>query len=194
MKTLNHNQLKDLILSKVKGATFISLKTVTEQKALNTGGKKLPLMEGEIGINPDKIMKKTSIVGLLSGGVVTYQDLVNNRLAKEAKEAGHNKPQLVFESHDRKWGKYLPDTHAVLEYKGMFYLAVYCMTNNKPEVTYTYKGKVIDINDSKFDTWRKPDRDEGSNQGTEKPVVVRDYKFSSIKEITIMGETYKIEG
>ena len=159
METLTHTELKDLILNdNSKGVKFISLKTKTIQNSLNKGGRgAVPAMFESISINPDTITKYTQIVGLLSGSGVTYQDFVNNRLNKEAKDA-----QLSFEAGVRKWGQKLEGSNALVEHKGKYYLVLYCMANNKPIVEHRYNGKLIDLNDSKFDTWRKPEKNEGS--------------------------------
>jgi len=180
-------------LAEVKGATFISLRTVTKQTSLNKGGTKgTPGMFESISINPDTIKKYSNMVGLISGGGVSYQDFVNNRLNKEAKDAGKDKSQLTFESGPRKWGTKVEGTNALVEHKGKNYLVLYCLANNKPIVEHKYNSKVFNINESRFDTWRKPERNEGDNQGTEKPIVVRDYNFESIREITLNKTTYKI--
>lgn len=193
MEELTHTQLKDKILAEVNGVTFISLKTKTTQTTLNKGGRKgIPAMFESLSINPDTINKYTNIVGLVSGSGVSYQDFVNNRLNKEAKDAGKPKAQLTFEAGERKWGTKINGSNALVEHKGAYYLVLYCMANNKPMVEHRYNGKLIDLKESRFDQWRKPEKKEGDNQGTDNPIIVRDYKFESIKEITLNKTTYKI--
>jgi len=191
MKTINHTNLKDLIIGNLTGVSFVSLKTITNQSTLNKGRGATSILES-LGIDIADIEKHTSLVGLLSGGAVGYQDFVNNRLTKEAKEKGKAKAQLTFEAGERKWGKHLENCNAIVEHKGALYLVLYCMANNKPTVDHTLDSQAINLNESRFDQWRKPAKKEGENQGTENPIVVRDYKFSSIKEITIFGESYKV--
>ena len=190
MENITHSQLKDKILNEIKGATFISLRTVTKQNSLNKGGKKVAPMFESLQINPDTIKKYSNIVGLLSGGDVSYQDFVNNRLTKEAKELGKEKAQLTFEAGPRTWGTRI--NNAIVEYDGKYYLTLYCMANNKPIVTYKYNGKLLNINDSKFDPWRKPEKKEGDNQGTKNPIIVKDFSFENIKEITFNKNTYSV--
>lgn len=191
MKEITHSKLKDLILNNLTGVTFTSLKTVTTQSALNKGRGASSMLES-IGVNPDDIEKHTYLVGLISGGAVSYQDFVNNRLEKEAQAKGKKHAQLVFSAGERKWGTHVNGCNALVEHKGQYYLVLYCMANNKPQITHTLNSQPINLNESRFDQWRKPEKKEGENQGTENPIVVRDYKFSNIKEINIFGESYKV--
>ena len=194
MDTLTHSELEQLILDNLKGATFVSARTETAQSTLNKGRGQNAMVE-TIGVNPDNIVKHTDLVFLISGGGVSYQDFVNNRLAKEAKAKGKEKAQITFEAEGHKWGKLLHDNcNAILthKFKGGRYLVAYCVANNTPKVKHTYQGKEIVLTESRFDAYRKPARKDGDNQGTENPIVIRDYKFDSIKEITIFGKTYQV--
>lgn len=194
MKTITHTELENLIRAKLKGVTFVSAKTETAQNVLNKGRGESAMVE-TIGVDPDKIVKHTKLVFAISGGAVGYQDFVNNKLIKEAKIAGKEKAQLKFEAQGHKWGKLLyDDCNAILTHKekGGRYLVAYCVANNTPEVDYTYQGKAINLMESRFDAYRKPERKEGENQGTEDPIIIRDYNFNSFKEITLFCETYTV--
>jgi len=193
METLTHTQLKDMILNEITGVAFVSIRSITKQNSLNKGGTMgKPSLFESLNINPDTIKKHSNSVGLISGGAVSYQDFVNNRLNKEAKDAGKPKAQLTFEAGPRKWGTKVNGTNALVEHKGANYLVVYCLANNKPIVEHRYNSQILDLNESRFDTWRKPEKNEGDNQGADNPIIVRDYKFESIKEITINKTTYKV--
>lgn len=193
MKKITHLELIDKILTDVVSPTFVSIKSITVQGELNKGGRKgVPNMFEAININPDTIKKHSKIVGLVSSDSVNYQDFVNNRLTKEAKEAGKDKPQLKFESGSRKWGTKYKESNSIVEHKGGYYLVLYCVANNKPKVEHFYNGTPLDIKDPKFDDWRKPEKSDGENQGTKNPIVVRDYSFNNIKEISLLGETYEV--
>ena len=98
METLNHAELA-IKLSTVK-SSFVGLKTETAQSALNKGRGKSAMVES-IGVNPDEIKKHTSLVGLCGTGV-TYQDMVNNRLAKE--NAG-SQISVTFEASELPCGE-----------------------------------------------------------------------------------------
>lgn len=191
MKELTHTELENLVLDKLKGATFVSLRTETTQTSLNKGSGVNAMIE-TINVAPDKIRKHTDFVGLIAGGTISYEDFVNNRLLKEAKDKGKDKAQLTFESGSRKWGEHYKDSPALVHHKGAKYLVVFCVANNEPKVKHLYEGSVIDLTEARFDRYRKPAHKEGENQGTKSPIVVRDYKFDNIKEITIFKETYKV--
>jgi hypothetical protein len=217
MNTLTHKELKEKILL-LDGVSFISLKTITVQNDLNKGGSKgtpkmaetlslesltmtkeqLDEVENLTLIDPDNIKKHTYITGILSTGDVSYSDFVNNRLTKESKanqdpeviKVVNGEPMPRFEAMERKWGTAL--SPALVEHKGQFYLTLFCLSANKAKSVHYYEGKEVNLKDAKFDPWRKPEKIEGERQGTEKPVVVRDYKFESIQEITMGGETFKV--
>ena len=186
METLNHAELA-IKLSSVK-SSFVGLKTETAQSSLNKGRGKNAMVES-IGIDPDAIKKNTALVGLC-GTNVTYQDMVNNRLAKE--NAG-SQINVTFEASELPWGEWVKGAEkCLLKHNGKFYLRVYCVANNVPKVEHTYMGESIDLKASKFDPWRKAEKVDGENQGLENPIVVRSYGFESIKEITIGGETFMV--
>ena len=192
MKVLTHNELEQLILNNLRGVCFVSAKTETVQNKLNKGKGETSMLN-LIGINPDEIIKHTELVFAISGGAVSYQDFVQNRLIKEAKAEGET--AVTFDAAAHQWGKLLHnDCNAILTHreKGGRYLIAYCVANNVPRVSYSYQGKSIDIEDSRFDSFRKPEKVEGARQGTEKPIVYRQYDFNSLREITVFGETYAV--
>jgi len=182
---INHTELA-LKLSLLK-SSFVGLTTETKQSALNKGKGASSMLES-ISINPDEIKKHTKLVGLIGTGV-TYETMVENRLVKE----GTPKDEQTFEAGKLPWGAWVIGAEKLLlKHKGSFYLRVYCVANNVPQVEYKLNGSSIDIKDSKFDQWRAAEKVEGDKQGLEKPIVVRSYGFDSIKEITLNGETYEV--
>jgi len=191
MKEITHTGLANLILTELKGVSFVSMRTETTQTTLNKGAGVNAMIE-TIDVNPANIIKHTDLVGLIAGGTVSYEDFVNNRLLKEAKSAGKPKAQLTFESTKRTWGEHYKDSPALITHKGEMFLVFYCVANNEPKVQHKYEGDIIDLTEARFDRYRKPARKEGANQGTESPIMVRDYKFKNIKEITIFKDTFKV--
>ena len=192
MKVLTHKELEQLILNNLRGVCFVSAKTETKQNKLNKGKGETSMLN-LIGIDPDNILKHTELVFAISGGSVSYQDFVQNRLIKEAKAEGET--AVKFDAAAHKWGKLLhSDCNAILTHreKGGRYLVAYCVANNVPRVSYSYQGQPIDIEEGRFDAWRKAEREEGARQGTENPIVIRDYSFNSLREITVFGETYSV--
>jgi len=192
MKVLTHSQLENLIRENLRGVCFVSAKTETAQNVLNKGRGETSMFS-LLGIDPDSIVKHTNLVFAISGGAVGYQDFVQNRLVKEAKAEGET--AVKFEAAEHKWGKLLHnDCNAILTHKekGGRYLVAYCVANNRPKVSYTYEGNPIDLTDSRFDSFRKPEKVEGARQGAENPIIIRDYSFNSLREITVFGETYAV--
>lgn len=186
MKKLNKTELVIKLMG-IK-SSFVGLTTETAQSTLNKGRGKNAMSE-KIGVDPDQIVKHTKLVALL-GTNVTYQDMVNNRLAKENADSQIN---ITFESAELPFGEWVTGAEKLLIKNGeKFYLRVYCVANNVPKVEHTYMGKAINLLESRFDDYRKPEKKDGENQGLEKPIVVRTYGLDSIKEITIGGETYEI--
>ena len=148
METLNHAELA-IKLSTVK-SSFVGLKTETAQSSLNKGRGKSAMVES-IGVNPDNIKKLTALVGLCGTGV-TYQDMVNNRLAKEN---ANSQISVTFEASDLPWGEWVKGAEkCLLKHNGKFYLRVYCVANNSPKVSHIYEGNEIDIKEAKFNPWR----------------------------------------
>ncbi len=183
---LNHTELVIKLLT-IKGASFVGITANTAQTSLNKGRGANSMIE-KLNIDPDEIRKHTKLVGLIGQGV-SYESMVNHRLVKE----GTPKEDADFEAGSLLWGEWVIGGEKVLlKHKGQFYLRVYCVSANRPEVEYSYKGERIDLKDPKFDAFRKPEKEEGANQGLEKPIVVRSYGFDSIKEIKIDGETFEI--
>ena len=201
MDTLTHTQLDNFILSTIKGATFVSVRAETPQSTLNKGRGENAMIE-TIGVDPNEIVKHADVVFLISGGTVSYQDMVDHKLIKEARvkaiATGEEvKKPIPFNAKEHRWGKLLHDgCNAILTHKnpekGGRYLIAYFAANNEPKVKHTYKGEYIDLTEARFDAYRKAPKKEGERQGTEDPVIIRDYKFDNIKEITMFKKTYKV--
>jgi len=95
MEEMTYTELENMLLNN-RGVSFISIKSVTKQSTLNKGGRKgVPAMMESIDVNPDLIKKHAYLTALISGGKVSYQDFVNNRLVKEADSKGTDNPIIV---------------------------------------------------------------------------------------------------
>jgi len=187
MKQVNESEA--LALLKAKPSTFVSFQMETAQDCFNLGRDTKANPKGSmissLNIDPEKIIKHTTLTGLV-GTKVSYQSLVENRLAKESDLKGIDTPD--FESKGRKWGERIDGVEVV--HNELKYITIYFVANNIPKVTYTYEGVDLDIKDAKFDPYRKPEKAEGALQGLDKPIVPRDYKLSSVNAMTLSGETY----
>jgi len=107
-----------------------------------------------------------------------YANSVNNQLAREGKAT-------VFVARPRAWGTRIEGTPLV-EHKGEYYLEF------KVEKSLDYRfedenGNEINEKTVSLLPSRKP-----QTQGTEKEIILRDYKVSSIVSITYKGVCYLI--
>lgn len=183
------NRATALQVLKSRNSSFVSFRTITEQTTFNKGrGEKSML--AVTGIDPTKIVKITSLTALC-GKAVDYETLVQNRELKSVE--GLKKP--TFEAEARKWGTRIDGVE--VQHNGKQYVTLHCVANNKPKVEHLYEGKPFDINDSKFDQWRK-EKEEGARQmasgvSEHNVVVYRDYSLDSIQAFTVDKEVYQIE-
>jgi hypothetical protein len=171
-----------LVLEKIVGNTFARITYTTDQTVLNKG-RGAGAMETVLGINPDNIRKHGEMVVSIPGTKTSYERFVNGRLKKEGKPAN-------FVVAPRPWGEHLAGHQGLVTHKGKMYLNCLCVANGKPTVEYTYNGKTIDLNDPKFDAWRKPAKVEGARQGTDAPIVCRTVAFENLKEVRLYGVVY----
>jgi hypothetical protein len=109
-----------------------------------------------------------------------YQNSVNNQREREDLERN-------FEPEPRKWGQRIVGT-GLVEHNGELYLE----TKIQRTLGYTY----IDQSGSEVDPAiinpYLPKRVEGERQGVEKPVIWRDYKLASIRELVVDGTTFVV--
>jgi len=201
-----------------------------------TNGERSPakkiLMESEIGYAPEAVkveMKNTYLVGS------NYQKLQNNRIKKSAKKiltavqlaGGNDTAELIlngiieagekgeaFETKSLPFGEWVKDWEGILiQHNGEMYLRVYDETPAKKITTYTDpNGEVINPNDEKFSSFRKPAKKESGavnnlKEALEKILDLTDPdiaqalkemkaikpecpKISNILSIRMNGETY----
>ena len=109
------------IMNGVKGNTIANVTYVTDggipQKVLGKGNKVTRITKLGVQLN------------------FSYENAINNRLAKAGEEAN-------FESDDLKWGEWLNGyTNKVITYKGKLYLRFYQMKNNKGQHLWLVNGQ-----------------------------------------------------
>jgi hypothetical protein len=177
VKTLTHSQLVSLI-SSIRGAAPIGLETVTEAKVRKTG-------------NPFKgIYKECRVVGWVG---VRYGDSVNREMTRQGIDG-------KFEVEPRPWGQWLVP-NKIAEHKGNLYLR----TQSTPGTRKRQPAKVLRYRD---ETGRFLAREEiapflveasASKKQAEAglidksdQIMVREYKFDSIKKIRVGGKTYSL--
>lgn len=121
----------------------------------------------------------------------SYVNAVNNMRLKEDKEAD-------FVASPIKWGVRIPGTPLIMHKKKNAseteaYLMTRVLKSNSSE--YYLDGKFVDsvpVLDAIRNDMSKS-YDNKKHQGTDGEVIIRTFKFSSIKGITIDGETKVVE-
>lgn len=166
------NNIAQIMTDNVNGTTFVSMDTQTNVKL--TGGKKNPLQ--------GRVTKRQvgSVVMVFQNKNITsgYEQMIHRRLEKEGKD-----PQS-FVLSERKWGTRLKGSPFV-EHKGEYYL----------EVIFLHGGRVayfvddIETNPSVIEGLPQK-KSEGEQGGLENKVVIRTFKVSSIKSLTINKQTF----
>ena len=183
MKTINSQKLADLV--RTYNSTFASIVTETDPKMKKGGRSGVAKFEDAIGRDPSKY-RKVAKATVLIGAKVDYTTLVENRVVKTTDNFKED-----VEVKERKWGEKIDGVE--VQHKGESYIIAHFVANNKPQVSYQYDGKDIELTDKEKEYLPKPkisstQSDAGLTEDTQ--IIHREYKCSSIKAITIGGETY----
>ena len=177
MKKLSYSQLIEA-LKKHKGATVIGLTTLTDAKALKTNNP--------FGV----IFKHCRCVGFCGAD---YENAVKNEGFRQEKE-------IDFVSAPLSWGEWLIGGK-VITHKGEFYLRLQSSPGQRkrqPVKILSYrdeKGKFLDFDDIKpFLPVEKESKkqSEAGLEGKEKQIMVRTYRFSSIRVIRVFGQSFEL--
>ena len=165
------NNIAELITKNINGGTFIGI--TTETIPTLKGGKKNPML-GCV----TKRTEKSSVMVFQNKNSSSYGNMVQRRLEKE----GMN---VDFELKPRKLGVRVPNT-PFIEHKGEYYIEVIFLKSGK--TSYKLDNKDIKKEDViGLPTVTSYDNEQG---GLEEKVIIRSYKVSSIKEITINKQTF----
>jgi hypothetical protein len=177
MKTITHQELIQRIMEREKrGACFVSLLTETDPKMRKTGNPHL----GTI--------KVTEINGSIGAD---YESCVNRQQAREYAAP----PGFTAKAH--VWGEHYQGSRSILENNGKFYLALRPNPNNTPKVRYVKNG--VEVAKELLEAFL-PDRKAkleslGARQKLDlRPVEWLTYSLSSIRTITMDGETLNVIG
>jgi hypothetical protein len=158
------------LMENVNGSTFISLDTETDVKL--KGGKTNPF-QGRVS----KVVVGSNVMVFQNKNSNGYENMVNRRLAAEGKGE--------FEVGPRAWGERIKDTPFVT-HKGALYLEVIFLKAGERHFTVDgqpYDGAIQGLEE---------DHEEGHQGGLSNKVIIRTYKVSSIKRITINGKTFNL--
>jgi len=157
------------MLTANKGASIVTIVTMTDPTMRKTGN---PFVG-----NVKKVSRVNGMIGW------SYENAVNNQLAREDKTA-------EFVAKPRKWGTRLNGTPLV-EHKGNFYLEM------KVERSLGYRYEDLQGNPLDDATMAQvkafmPIKAKPQTQGTDKEIILRDYRLSSILSITYKGTCYLV--
>lgn len=159
------------LMQSVNGASFISLHTVTV----------VPLLGGAKNEFKGRVLKHTvgaSIMVFQNKKINGYEAMIKRRLEAEGKSPGS------FSLSPRKWGTRL-ENMPIVEHEGNYYLEVIYLKPGKSH--YEVDGRVVDINTIPGFKATPQESDQG---GLDDKVIIRTYKFDSIKEITVDKRHY----
>jgi hypothetical protein len=152
------------IISSKKRAQIITIKTLTKPKTKD---------------NVD-LVKESTVNGVIN---FNYQNSVNLQLKRENKN-------FTFVSKERKWGEHIPGTPFIKHTKDgneKYYIQIKVEKTNTP--TYFLNGNIINESEAEKHLYKNIT----FNQGTDKPIIVRNYELNKIKQISINNEIYNIE-
>ena len=161
-------QLKDMLMNH-KGCSPVTIVSMTDPDMNKTGNPFFGLVK--------KVSRVNGMIGW------SYENAVNKQLAREDKTAD-------FVAKPRKWGIRLIGTPLV-ENKGNFYLEM----KVEKSLDHRYedlKGNALDdATMAQVQRFIKI-RPQSQTQGTDKEIILRDYRLSSILSITYKGTCYLI--
>ena len=163
MKTITTRELVSILESKA-GCEFATVICQSDARLLKTGNT-----IGQV----DKRSKMTVNIGW------DYSNAVNNQRKREGLEP-------TFESEGRKWG--VRRNSKIVDHKGNVYVT---MKSEKHFSTEFLQGDTVIA--SELVKPFLPKRAKAKTQGVEKDVKPMDYNVTSIQQITLRGETYKIK-
>lgn len=165
-------------LANLKGCQFVNVMALTDADMYLKG-------------NPYRgRVQKFSITPMQVG--YDYEKAVNNRLAREGKEANFTADKLP-------WGSWVEGMrNKVITHKDMLYMRTYCVRNAKPRTYFLLDGHLASVEEYKqFAPFLKLSstsaKQSEAGLAEEFQVKPRDYKFSSLVAVTINHTRIYIE-
>ena len=159
------------LLTKVNGATFISINTSVEPRML--GGKKNPF-KGRVR----KIVEGSNVMVFQNKTTNAYKNMVERRLTKEGKDPAS------FKLSPRTWGERVPNT-CFVKHKDKLYVEVIFLSKGKKHYT------LDDEEATPVNLWRLNEGgEEGKQGGLNNKVIIRTFHIENITQITIDKHTY----
>lgn len=167
MKHINLQTLTSILVN-TKGACFATIVSETQPKMRK---KDNPYFDRVTKLSVNKVMIN-----------FIYANAVNNALGREGKDTD-------FVPKQRAWGTHIEGT-CIIEHKGNHYLECRVFSADKP--VFMIDGQPTQK--ATVEPWLQEANSNADHQGLdyENEVIVRDFKFSSIKEVKINKEHYII--
>jgi len=164
------NNLKTIMADNINGATFITIDTDTDPRLL--GGKKnlfKPITR--------KITLGANVMVFQNKSTNGYKNMIQKRLKAEGKD-----PE-AFKISPRQWGTRIDNTPFV-EHKGEMYLEVIFLSSGKTH--YEVSGICTPSSSIEGIPAKKV---EGTQGELNDKVIIRTFKVSSLRSITINHKT-----
>lgn len=170
MQYISQAKLRQII-EETKGATFAHIVTVTDPKLKKTNNP--------FYVDGKCVIVKESTMNVLLNGI--YENAVNNQRKREGNTE-------EFKAQERKWGN-KDSNKSIVENNGNYYLQCHITDVFKTNYVDIRTGNVVPFEDiQEF----LPSKKTSNTQGTNKEVVIRTFKMSSIKQININKEQYNV--
>lgn len=164
---VTEEQVREILLA-FRGATPVTIVAETVPAMRKTG-------------NPfvGRVTKTSRVNGMIGW---SYDHAVNAQLLREFGPEAE-----PFRAFPRKWGVRIEGTPLV-EHKGGYYLEI----KVERSLAHEYRIDGIPVPDSTLSPYLSKPSHEGSRQGVERPVVLRDYSLRNIRSLRMMGTEYLI--
>jgi hypothetical protein len=168
MKSITRTELVNRLRETDASASFVSIQAETDPRMRKTN-------------NPfaGSVVKRATSRGLIN---FHYGNAVNNQREREGIEE-------EFNAQPRRWGTRIEKT-PLIEHNGAFYIEVKVEgVVDAPTFINVESGE--EIAKETLQEWL-PARSKPTTQGTEKEIMVRDFKVDSITQINMYGEEFEV--
>lgn len=164
------------------------LRSINRTRIVSLSTETVPQMRKTDNPFVGRIVKQSYVSGIIG---FRYERAVNGRRLKEAEPQTQADIEAVpeFEALPRSWGQHVEGTPLV-EHKGTLYVEVAVQRS----LAHQY---IIDGLEASADELEQlkaflPEKTEGARQELDKPIVVRDYKLESVRQLVMDGLTYDV--
>lgn len=160
------HKVQQVFNNTVHGGTIISMDTETIPKL--TGGQKNP-DQGRI----TKVMAGANVMVFQNKMTNAYENMVKRRLQLEGKATD-------FVVGPRQWGTRIPNSPFIANGEEMYLEVIFLRSGT---ISYKRDGQPCDIKSIQG----LAEKEEGNQGGLENKVIIRTFKFDSIKRVVVNG-------